>query len=199
MKKCSKCQEIKSFESFCKDRSTKDGHACYCRYCFSLIKKVNDKKYSKSEKGKLARAKALKKYMSKPDKRKNINEKRRLRKKHDNRGVDLKLAFDPVFKLKYVVRNRLNAFLKNSGLKKKYKMSQYLGCSPAYLKTYLENKFKPGMSWNNHGDWHIDHIVPLASAQTEDDIYKLCHYTNLQPLWAYDNRSKGDKILSKVG
>jgi hypothetical protein len=50
------------------------------------------------------------------------------------------------------------------------------------------------MSWNNQGSWHIDHIVPLSSAQTEEEIYKLCHFTNLQPLWAEDNLRKGDKF-----
>ena len=65
------------------------------------------------------------------------------------------------------------------------------------LKIYLESKFVEGMSWNNYGlyGWHIDHIIPLSSANTEDEIYKLCHYTNLQPLWSEDNLKKGCKIL----
>ena len=53
------------------------------------------------------------------------------------------------------------------------------------------------MSWDNYGlyGWHIDHIVPLSNAKTEDDFYKLCHYTNLQPLWSLDNLKKSNKIL----
>lgn len=51
------------------------------------------------------------------------------------------------------------------------------------------------MSWENHGEWHIDHIIPLSSAKNEEEIYKLNHYTNLQPLWKEENLSKGDKIL----
>lgn len=56
------------------------------------------------------------------------------------------------------------------------------------------------MSWDNHSvfGWHVDHIVPLNSANTEDELYKLCHYTNLQPLWASENISKGDKILAPL-
>ena len=67
-----------------------------------------------------------------------------------------------------------------------------LGCSLEELKKHLETQFKSGMSWDNYGDWHIDHIVPLASAQNEAEIKKLCHFTNLQPLWAEENLSKGD-------
>ncbi len=54
-----------------------------------------------------------------------------------------------------------------------------------------------GMTWKNKEfyGWHIDHIVPLSSAKTEEDVYKLCHYTNLQPLWSKDNMSKGSKLI----
>lgn len=53
------------------------------------------------------------------------------------------------------------------------------------------------MNWDNRGlyGWHIDHIIPLSSAKTEEEVYKLCHYTNLQPLWAKENLSKGNKII----
>jgi len=79
-----------------------------------------------------------------------------------------------------------------------------LGCSIAKFKLYLEDQFylcsKTGekMSWDNHTQegWHIDHVIPLASFDltNPEDVKKACHYTNLQPLWAYENRSKGDKI-----
>ena len=51
------------------------------------------------------------------------------------------------------------------------------------------------MKWDNHGKWHIDHIIPLSSAETEEEVYNLCHYTNLQPLWGEDNLKKGKKII----
>lgn len=50
------------------------------------------------------------------------------------------------------------------------------------------------MSWGNRHLWHIDHIIPLASAKDEESIINLCHYTNLQPLWKKDNQSKGSKM-----
>jgi hypothetical protein len=100
---------------------------------------------------------------------------------------------DPIKKLIFNVRNRIT-----SVLRKKTKTSfEIVGCSPEYLKEHLEKQFIEEMSWENHGiyGWHIDHIIPLSSAKTEEEIYKLCHYTNLQPLWAKDNLQKSNKIL----
>ena len=75
-----------------------------------------------------------------------------------------------------------------------------LGCSISELKMYLESKFQTGMTWDNWSfeGWHIDHIVPLASFDLTDrkQLLLACHYTNLQPLWAIDNLSKGDSIIS---
>jgi len=72
-----------------------------------------------------------------------------------------------------------------------------LGCSIDELKSYLESKFQPGMTWDNHtlDGWHIDHIKPLASFDLTDrkQFLEACHYTNLQPLWAKDNLVKSDK------
>jgi len=61
----------------------------------------------------------------------------------------------------------------------------------------LEKQFKPGMTWKNHTlhGWHVDHIDPLDLAMTPEDIEELCHYTNLRPMWATDNRKKGNKII----
>lgn len=70
------------------------------------------------------------------------------------------------------------------------------GCSILDLKKYSESKFLDGMNWNNYGEWHIDHILPCASFNLKDPKQqKACfHYTNLQPLWARDNISKGKRI-----
>lgn len=84
---------------------------------------------------------------------------------------------------------------KNNVDKKEYTV-KYLGCSLEFFKNYLESKFKEGMTWNNYGlyGWHIDHIIPLCHAKTEDELYELSHYTNLQPLWASENLSKNGKL-----
>jgi hypothetical protein len=72
-----------------------------------------------------------------------------------------------------------------------------LGCDLHTAKAHLEKQFTDGMTWANHGEWHIDHIIPCASAKTEEELIKLFHYENLQPLWAIDNLKKGAKIILK--
>ena len=102
---------------------------------------------------------------------------------------------DPKNKIKNSLRSRINQLLN-----KRYnnpKTLDLVGCDYEFLIEYIENKFTEGMSWNNYGyyGWHLDHIIPVSSAKTEKDVYKLYHYTNLQPLWAEDNLKKSDKIL----
>lgn len=83
-------------------------------------------------------------------------------------------------------------------LKNSYK-KRYVENRESELKRRKESKEEKNivdnMSWDNYGKWHIDHIIPLSSANNEQEIYKLCHYTNLQPLWAEDNLKKNNKIL----
>jgi hypothetical protein len=104
---------------------------------------------------------------------------------------------DPIFKLNYSIRARINSFIKNKKIKKNNKTFEIVGCTPIELKEHLEKKFTEGMSWGNHGfyGWHIDHIIPLSSAKTEEELYNLFHFTNLQPLWGLDNMKKGAKII----
>lgn len=104
---------------------------------------------------------------------------------------------DKMFSVICSIRARVYGFLRLSNITKKNKTLDIVGCSPENLRDFLEKKFVDGMSWENYGrnGWHIDHIIPLSSAKTEEEIYKLCHYTNLQPLWEKDNIKKSNKII----
>ena len=115
-----------------------------------------------------------------------------------NEYVKNKKLSSPIYHLSFVVRNRIRTFLKSKNITKNNSTFNIVGCAPIFLKEHLEKQFTDGMSWENHGlyGWHIDHIIPLSSAKTEEEIYELCHYTNLQPLWAEDNLKKGVKIKS---
>ena len=80
---------------------------------------------------------------------------------------------------------------------KQLKSRQLLGCSFETARAHIESLFQQGMSWNNYGEWHMDHIIPCASFDLRCPVQQLacCYYKNLQPLWAFDNMSKGSQIL----
>jgi len=105
---------------------------------------------------------------------------------------------DYMFKLKDNIRTRIGMAIKAKNFAKNYRTNEYLGISYAKYKVYLERKFEKGMTWENYGQWHIDHIIPLASATNEEELKLLFHYTNTQPLWADENFSKGYKMPSNV-
>lgn len=104
---------------------------------------------------------------------------------------------DPLFKLSEGIGSLIsNSFKRscNGNYKKSKKTEQILGCTMEEFIQHIQSLFTEGMTLENHGQgkgkWNIDHIVPLSSAQTEEEIYKLSHYTNLQPLWWEDNMKK---------
>lgn len=118
--------------------------------------------------------------------------------------LQVKKETDPLFKLTCSIRGVIRQSFKRSSYTKNSKTYQILGCSFEEVKQYLENKFEDWMSWDNRGlyngtpnyGWDIDHIIPLASATTEDELIKLNHYSNLQPLCSYINRDiKKDKCI----
>ena len=98
------------------------------------------------------------------------------------------------FKLAHNLRKRLrNALNRNQKMGSAIKD---LGCSIDDLKFWLEFWFEEGMSWENYGKWHIDHIKPLSKIDltNKEEFLKVNHYTNLQPLWAKDNLKKSNKF-----
>ena len=111
-----------------------------------------------------------------------------------NAYLNQRRAKDPFLKMKCNLRVRTSQAFRNGGYKKNTKTAETLGAEFQEVFDHLENLFTEGMEWSNQGEWHIDHIIPLASANTKEELIALCHYTNLQPLWAEDNLSKGSKL-----
>ena len=106
-----------------------------------------------------------------------------------------KWANDELFAIKVRLRNLVrNSFRKSGYNKFEMKTEAIVGINYEEFKQYMESKFQVGMTWDNRGDWHIDHIIPLSSAKSEEELIALSHYTNLQPLWAIDNLKKGARI-----
>jgi len=108
----------------------------------------------------------------------------------------IKKREDPFYRLKDAIRHRVRSSIKNNGYSKKSKTYQILGCSYEEFKQHLESKWEPWMNWDNYGKyngelnhgWDIDHINPISDTKVEEEILKLNHYTNLQPLCSYINR-----------
>mgnify|MGYP006182735353 CR=1 FL=1 len=99
---------------------------------------------------------------------------------------------DPVFKEKIYLRQLIyNNTFRRKKWSKRSKIREILGLeNMGDWLTYLESKFKGGMTWDNYGDWQLDHIVELHTASTIEELYKLQHHTNIQPLWKEDNMKK---------
>jgi hypothetical protein len=184
---CTKCSIEKDIHEFRRDKTKSDGFYSSCKKCKLHWRQVNkdlvnlsNKRYRDNNLEK--RRKQVSKYQK--NNRKKINLHKVNRRKNE-----------PVFKLKQLVRSRLWNFLNYNNITKKNKTFEIIGCSPLFLKEYLENKFTDGMSWELMGKYiHIDHIIPLSLAKNEDEVLLLSHYTNLQPLWAKDNIIKSNKI-----
>lgn len=98
------------------------------------------------------------------------------------------------FRFRIAIRNRVTKMMRTRRRVKRSKTFEMIGCNPHFLRAYLEMKFTPGMTWLNHGAWHVDHETPLASAKDISEAEALCHFSNLQPLWAQDNYRKASKL-----
>lgn len=163
-KHCKKCDTIRPITDFSKDKSKPNCISYTCKHCRKAYQDKYHPEYFQKNKSK--RAEYAK-----------------------NRR-----ATDPVYKLKCNIRKLIGNSLFKKGFKKNTKTNIILGCSYEQFIIHLENQFTDGMQWDNYGEWHIDHIIPLATALTESDIITLNYYTNLQPLWATDNLAKSDKL-----
>jgi len=174
MKKCTKCGIEKELTEFHKDRRRKGGIRSNCKKCCIEQKK----EYRKNNKEKILE-KQKEYYENNKEK---ISEYQRERRQND-----------PVFRMIDNYRRRTRKAY-TEGIKSKGTM-ELLGCTGIELKEYLEKQFQPGMTHENYGEWHIDHIRPIASFDLSDPKQEQAcfHYTNLQPLWAQHNLSKGAK------
>lgn len=103
---------------------------------------------------------------------------------------------NPIYAFKIQLRDNIRNAFKRRGQKKfSIRTQEIVGIDFDGFKAYIESKFQEGMSWENRGEWHLDHIIPISMAETKEDLIKLCHHTNYQPLWAIDNIKKGNKII----
>lgn len=104
-----------------------------------------------------------------------------------------RLATDPTYRLSCSVRKRVPSLLRSALAGRSGQSLELLGCTAPDYKLYLEGLFEPGMTWENWGEWHIDHVRPFASFDLSDPNQQRAafHYLNTRPSWASENLSKG--------
>lgn len=174
-KVCSICNDEKPTSEF-------RLHRTYCKKCENK-KTYNSRKDTQSKKNK----EYLKVYQK--ENKDKINE--RMREYNKNR-----CSSDINYKLRRTIGRLISQSIKLYGFQKSKKSLEIIGLNTIDFRNYLESKFETWMSWENYGlyngelnyGWDIDHIIPLSSAKTEEELIRLNHYTNLQPLCSYINR-----------
>lgn len=192
------------------ERSLKNGtHKRYRDKNPDKIKDQNKKQYQKVKDNPI-RTEYKKNYYQLN--KENINKKKKIYRKsnkdklNNQRNIRYKerINEDELFHIFEKIRGLIRMSFKRKNVIKSKKTNEILGCTYQEFKQYLESKFEPWMTWENRGlyngefnyGWDIDHIIPLSSAETEEEIIKLNHYTNLQPLCSKVNRDiKRDKII----
>lgn len=197
MKECTKCKENKELNRFSKDIRNKSGTNNWCKECIKESKEVwvnanpgklketkrnSDKQWYKNNKNKKIETNTKWKEANKEHTQKWFKEYKK------NREIN-----NPNYKIANNLRTRLWYAIKNK--QKVGSAIDDLGCTIDELKVYLQEQFQEGMTWDNYGEWHIDHKIALISFNLEDreEFLKACNYSNLQPLWAIDNLKKGSK------
>jgi hypothetical protein len=188
MKKCSKCQVEKSLSEF-------KGKSYYCTPCNQEYRKqyrINNPSYMKEY------------FISNRDKitikEKEWRENNKDRFNTYHNGYHKERRKNPLHKLHKFIASGIYRGIKFGS--KDTTSLEILGLNSwEEFKIYLENQFVENMSWNNYGKgnnnntWHIDHIIPISSATTLEEIKKLNYYTNLKPMWCSDNIRKSNKLL----
>lgn len=216
---CKKCNIDKTLDH-CHAHCNKQGTLIYssaCILCRRAIactwNKANKEKHNTSQAKWRHSNKELDNQRSQLSKIKHVDSVRRCRRIRQQRikatyGMSeksIKYNNSISHKIKYSLRSRLYNAIKNNHNTSVIKIGSHvadLGCTIEELKIYLESKWQSGMTWGNWSfrGWHIDHVIPLSSFDLTDreQLLKACHYTNLQPLWWYDNISKSDKMPQEL-
>lgn len=174
-KQCNSCNIIKPISNFKTNAKSKDGLFYKCINCWEPIK-WNKEKQKASEK----------KYVE--------NNKDKMREKWRKEGQKINR------RIRDTLNHRISGMLKSQNYYKKNKTLEYIDCSLEFLKKWFEFQFELNMTWDNYGEWHIDHVTPCAYFNLEDERkQKECfNWKNLRPCWKLENITKGDKLIDSI-
>lgn len=201
-KECKVCFNLIDRVDFRKDNKSKDGIKSTCKICDKaardLKKPIRGARPKKSEEEIIESRKKY--YQANKEELNKCSKEYRLKNKDKikltrNKYQKKRLAEDFLYSFKFKINSTIRKSFKKRNYTKSKRTEEILGCTIQEFINYISSKFTKGMTLENYGEWHFDHIIPISSAKTKEDIIKLNHYTNLQPLWAEDNIKKGSKIL----
>jgi hypothetical protein len=201
---CSKCKLEKQLYDFHNNKTNKGGKHCQCKSCTKLNYKYNKKIpiINLEESIEKKKIRVLKKSLYNKKYREENRERLRVKNNIDKQN---RINKNPLIKLRFRISNNITVSLKRNGGKKLCKTTDILGCSFNDFRNHIESLWESWMSWENYGNpkdgiyqpnktWDLDHIIPSSKATSEEEILKLNHYSNFQPLCSYNNRfiKKGD-------
>ena len=196
MKVCNVCKVSKPLLDFAKDKTRADGLHSRCRVCGAQ----SCKQYREGNKDKLAE---YKKQYYKANKEKVAQSQKQYREANKDKVAQSNKQYmrnrrmeDPLFKFKDGIRNLIGNAIRKKGFSKTSSTFDILDAPQEVVRSHLESQFTEGMSWDNRGDWHIDHFIPVSYAKNDEEVLILNHYRNLQPLWATQNLTKSDSLPS---
>jgi len=220
MKICNICKERKDIFEYYKKGNGKSSICKECskvnskKYYLENKEKMNEmcRLYSKSNKEEISNKKKsyyienkedilndrieyrknnIEKFKDK-DKKYQQENKERINK-YNCQYIKNKKKSNSLFKLSVNIRNLVWISIKKMGYSKEEETKKIIGCEFDEFKIHIESKFLEGMSWDNYGEWHLDHKIPISWAKNEEEVMRLNNYINFQPLWAIDNMSKGNR------
>lgn len=201
-KHCSKCDTWKSLAEYNRQASSWDMLSRMCRLCYieyKRVKRETDSKYKRSDE-------LYRESYKESGRRREVSQLRYERKREEiinkcKKYNKKRYQEDPYFRTIFLTRSRMSRILRERNIGNKNKYYDLLGCTKNEFIIYFEKLFTEGMSWELMGKYiHVDHIRPCCAFDLtdEDELKKCFHYTNLQPLWAKDNLSKGGRCIRET-
>ncbi len=172
---CNKCKSVKHIDEFGKDRSNRYGIYPICKLCKRDYARIRREEHPERV-------------------RKQRRESRKRRNDYFNEYRRNYYRTHPEARMQDRCRKLIGRALEYVKLNKPDHTVKLLGYTGKDLMIHIESQFKEGMSWDNYGKWHIDHIIPISAAKTLEDALLLSQLDNLQPLWSHENLSKSNRF-----
>ena len=187
MKTCNKCKRTLDLTEFYFKRTAN----CYSSKCKECLKAIQ-RRYNKTHKEAISKSKA--KYLK--ENKEQIKERKKFHTINKEQRLEYSREWYKHNKLSFSLRERTRKALIT--WKASPRIQGILGCTPKQFRQHIERQFKPGMTWDNYGEWELDPYFPISKANLDvlSVLLSVFNYRNVRPVWALENKSKGSKIIT---